>query len=215
MRIGNRTAHSFVEPSMSRPARPEFHHDESNRFGMCSFVSRRGFEFFRRNGAICPRKNRRCDEESAVRARRDADAADGSAKKPIHQAMSGQQRTAGRGCRSSTGRSAGRPNSSAEDRAVRPRQSAQHLHGQHRTQQCANRAQLAGGRFYRHVNYWVQCYVHKRLQRALDRHVGSGPERGFHSRFKWRTGIARLVAASATAVSPHTIVREFSSCCSR
>src|SRR5262245_32720924 len=73
----------------------EFHHNESNRFGMCSFDSRRGFEFFRRNSAVCPRKNRRCGEESPVRARRDADAADGPAKKLVHQAMSSQQRTAG------------------------------------------------------------------------------------------------------------------------
>jgi hypothetical protein len=170
----------------------EFHHDESSRFGMCSFVSRRGFEFFRRNGTICPRKNCRCDEESAVRARRDADAADGSAKKPVHQAMSRQQGTAGRGCRSSTGRASGRPHSSAEDRAVRPGNPPSTSTGS-----TAPSTQRAGGRLYRHVNDRIQCYVHKRLQRqqhrqlqrTLEDHVSSA-ERRFHPRFKWRTGIS-------------------------
>lgn len=110
-----------------------------------------GFELVGRNGFSCRRKKRRCDEKRALRARRDADASDGPAKKQIHQAMSGQQRAARRGWSSPTGRSSARPSRIAEDRAVRRRQSAQHLHGQHRPQQCATRPQRAGGRLYRHL----------------------------------------------------------------
>jgi hypothetical protein len=103
----------------------EFHYDESNRVGICSFDRRRSFRSIRRNGASCRSKRGRCDKERTVRARRDAAALYGRAKKHVHQAMSGQQRAVARqGCSSSAERSSVRPKSNTKDCAVRRRQSA-------------------------------------------------------------------------------------------
>jgi hypothetical protein len=66
---------------------------------------------------------------------------------------------------SSTERPSARSDSNAESDAVRWR------HGQHGTQQRAGRTKHAGGRLQRHIDQWVPCYVHNRVQQQQYRQL--------------------------------------------
>lgn len=69
----------------------ELYYEESNRFGICSFVRRRDFRSTGRYSVGRRGKKRRCDEESPVRARCDAATLYRQAQEQVYQAMSGQQ----------------------------------------------------------------------------------------------------------------------------
>jgi hypothetical protein len=71
------------------PFAPEFHDDESNRFGIRSFDNYRGVRAVRRDDMGRRNKERNCDAEGPLRAERNAATLHRQAKSQIHTGMSG------------------------------------------------------------------------------------------------------------------------------